>query len=220
MRFPRWLIFVAIGAVPLLIQFAWFRFKPQDSRVAPSTARASLPLPSAPTPAPAPPSKSLAAARISPQKPKPVIPAAVDESIQAAGVPKQNGGGIVQASDQQAIGYGGQLANRAASLSGPAAGLSGVPADSLKRPCEFITASCKQAGFVTGAVSSGNGLAFDCIVPIMQGRPQPREATKPLPHISPDVISACRVNNPEYGFPKKKRSSERAGDSVPRPVNR
>ncbi len=66
-------------------------------------------------------------------------------------------------------------------------------------PCEQIAAACASAGFVRGAAAAGNGTVRDCIEPIMQGAPQPRRATKPLPEISPQVVSACREQDPQFG---------------------
>jgi hypothetical protein len=65
--------------------------------------------------------------------------------------------------------------------------------------CDQITAACDQAGFVYGAVRSGNGLVVDCIQPIMQGRPQPPEASRPLPPIDPQLVTACHASNPAFG---------------------
>ena len=66
-------------------------------------------------------------------------------------------------------------------------------------PCNQIEAACRQAGFVRGAVGSGNGLIVDCIQPIMQDKPQPANASRPLPEVSPQLVAACKANNPGYG---------------------
>jgi hypothetical protein len=68
------------------------------------------------------------------------------------------------------------------------------------RPCAEIRAACQQAGFVPQGAKAGEGLVVDCIRPIMQGTPQPRRATKPLPPIDPQLIEACRAQNPKFGF--------------------
>ena len=74
-----------------------------------------------------------------------------------------------------------------------------------QHPCGQITQACKQAGFVNGAAKSGNGIGNDCIVPLIDGTPQPSNATIPLPTVSPDVIAACKSINPRYGhFPRKR----------------
>jgi hypothetical protein len=40
----------------------------------------------------------------------------------------------------------------------------------------------------------------DCIRPLMQGIPQPRRATKPLPAVDPQLVEACRAQNPNFGM--------------------
>lgn len=74
-----------------------------------------------------------------------------------------------------------------------------------QHPCGQITQACKQAGFVNGAAKSGNGIGNDCIVPLIDGTPQPSNATIPLPTVSPDVIAACKSVNPQYGHFQRKR---------------
>jgi hypothetical protein len=66
-------------------------------------------------------------------------------------------------------------------------------------PCEEIESACKSAGFVQGDAKQGNGLWVDCVDPIMQGAKQPAKATKPLPSVSADVVSACKQKNPKFG---------------------
>jgi N-acetylglucosamine-6-sulfatase len=66
-------------------------------------------------------------------------------------------------------------------------------------PCEQIAAACASAGFVRGGAAAGNGVVRDCIDPIMQGVAQPRRASKSLPEISPQVVAACKAQNPQFG---------------------
>jgi len=65
--------------------------------------------------------------------------------------------------------------------------------------CDQIAAACEQAGFAYGQQKSGRGLEVDCIWPIMQGAPQPPQAGRPLPHIDPQVVTACKASNPNFG---------------------
>ena len=65
--------------------------------------------------------------------------------------------------------------------------------------CAQITAACRNAGFVQGGAQSGTGIMVDCVQPIMRGTAAPRKAAKPLPKIDPDVITACRTQNPQFG---------------------
>jgi hypothetical protein len=59
--------------------------------------------------------------------------------------------------------------------------------------CEQIKTDCKNAGFVLGG-GARNGLLVDCFQPIVQGTAQPKSASKPLPHINPQLVSACRAS--------------------------
>ncbi len=76
------------------------------------------------------------------------------------------------------------------------------------RPCEQITHACEAAGFVYGNAKTGNGIAADCIVPIIQGTPQPRKASLPLPQIDPQTIAICKKRSPNYGKPNKNGGSK------------
>ncbi len=71
---------------------------------------------------------------------------------------------------------------------------------SLARPCAALRTVCLQAGFVPQGARAGEGLAVDCLRPLMQGIPQPRRATKPLPAVDPQLVEACRTQNPNFGM--------------------
>src|SRR5271167_656039 len=66
-------------------------------------------------------------------------------------------------------------------------------------PCGQLKSACINAGFVQGGVKSGTGLFQDCIEPIMQGTSQPRRASKPLPQVDPQIVAACKQQNPNFG---------------------
>ena len=85
------------------------------------------------------------------------------------------------------IGLGAMLAASAA----PAVG-----------PCEQIRVACQGAGFVQGGVNEGAGLQLDCIAPLMQGAGQRHKASKPLPQVSPEIVAACKAQNPGFGQPR------------------
>jgi hypothetical protein len=70
----------------------------------------------------------------------------------------------------------------------------------LPRPCAALRTVCVQAGFVPQGARAGEGLVVDCIRPLMQGIPQPRRATKPLPAVDPQLVEACRAQNPNFGM--------------------
>jgi class 3 adenylate cyclase len=66
-------------------------------------------------------------------------------------------------------------------------------------PCAQIRQACELAGFVQGAMRDGSGLQVDCIRPIMRGTPQPVWAPRPLPHVDPHIVEACRARNASFG---------------------
>jgi arylsulfatase A-like enzyme len=65
--------------------------------------------------------------------------------------------------------------------------------------CAAIRAACRQAGFVQGGATTGEGILVDCIAPIMRGVPQRRRASKPLPAVDPQLVAQCRAQNPNFG---------------------
>src|SRR5438034_7809188 len=67
------------------------------------------------------------------------------------------------------------------------------------RPCAQIAVACKQAGFAARGAKKGVGIVSDCIRPTMQGTPQRKQATKPLPQIDPQLVAACKEQNPKFG---------------------
>jgi hypothetical protein len=50
-----------------------------------------------------------------------------------------------------------------------------------------------------GGARNGDGIQVDCIRPIMLGIAQPRNATKPLPQLDPQIVAACKARNPDFG---------------------
>ena len=81
--------------------------------------------------------------------------------------------------------------------------LTGLVSPSLAQPqppCDQITASCREAGFLPGSVNGGVDLTEDCIRPMMQGTAQRKQATKALPQIDPRVVAACKAEGgPVFG---------------------
>lgn len=61
-------------------------------------------------------------------------------------------------------------------------------------PCTEIKKACRRAGFVPGGAGAGVGLAVDCMQPIIEGTPQPRRATLPLPQIDLHSLTACKAS--------------------------
>jgi serine/threonine protein kinase len=84
------------------------------------------------------------------------------------------------------------------------------PATTGSHPCEDIKQACLDAGFSYGRARAGKGLGSDCIVPIVDGTPQPASARLPLPQIDPQVVAACKVRNPAFG--KSSQSGTGAGN--------
>src|SRR5262245_7434626 len=79
----------------------------------------------------------------------------------------------------------------------------------LPRPCAALRTVCVQAGFVPQGARAGEGLVVDCIRPLMQGIPQPRRATKPLPAVDPQLVEACRAQNPNFGMVNAAQQQQR-----------
>ena len=75
---------------------------------------------------------------------------------------------------------------------------SGAPAN---QPCEQLRTACENVGFAQGAATKGSGLWMDCVLPLMRGHPQRPQATKPLPEVSPEIVTACHAHNPDFGSP-------------------
>src|SRR5262249_59833413 len=70
-------------------------------------------------------------------------------------------------------------------------------------PCAQIAAACQQAGFVRNGAKSGIGIVVDCIRPIMVGTPQGVQGVKPLPQIDPQLVAACKQQNPNFGTARR-----------------
>jgi hypothetical protein len=90
------------------------------------------------------------------------------------------------------------IAALAALLAG--CGTASAQQGGLPRPCVALRTVCLQAGFVPQGARAGEGLVVDCLRPLMQGIPQPRRATKPLPAVDPQLVEACRAQNPNFGM--------------------
>jgi N-acetylglucosamine-6-sulfatase len=73
-------------------------------------------------------------------------------------------------------------------------------------PCEQIVAACRDAGFVEGGATKGDGIRIDCIDPIMRGKPPARNRGMPLPSVDAQVVAACKSAHPEFGQPKTQRA--------------
>ena len=104
---------------------------------------------------------------------------------------------------------GKESAARSAGKSIPVLGLlviaAGMPWTALaqdQRACKQIRQACLEAGFIQWAAREGVGLQMHCIMPIMQGRPQPPNARRPLPMVAPQLVAACRGSNPGFGQPR------------------
>jgi lipoprotein-anchoring transpeptidase ErfK/SrfK len=65
--------------------------------------------------------------------------------------------------------------------------------------CRQIRAACESAGFIQGAAREGIGLQVHCVAPIIQARPQPLAARRPLPKVDPQLVADCRAGNSRFG---------------------
>jgi hypothetical protein len=61
-------------------------------------------------------------------------------------------------------------------------------------PCAQIADACKKAGF-----GPGTGIT-ECIRPIMAGTPEQSRAK--LPQVDPQLVAACKQQNPNFGKPR------------------
>jgi hypothetical protein len=77
---------------------------------------------------------------------------------------------------------------------------SGPVQSAPRGACAQIRAACTQAGFVLNGANTGTGIVVDCIRPIITGTPQRPRAAKPLPQIDPQVVIACKNQNPNFGM--------------------
>ena len=66
-------------------------------------------------------------------------------------------------------------------------------------PCDGIKSACISAGFVPGGAGSGNGLWRDCVNPILQGGTHSRKSTKAVPLVDPQIVAACKAQDPNFG---------------------
>jgi len=80
--------------------------------------------------------------------------------------------------------------------------------------CAKVKSACVNAGFVQGGLKSGTGLWKDCIEPILEGKAQPHKASKELPQIDPQIVAACKQQNPNFGN-LQSRSDQAAPSSTP-----
>jgi lipoprotein-anchoring transpeptidase ErfK/SrfK len=65
--------------------------------------------------------------------------------------------------------------------------------------CRQVRAACESAGFIQGAAREGIGLQVHCVAPIIQARPQPLTARRPLPKVDPQLVADCRAGNSRFG---------------------
>ena len=213
----RWMITaLVLGAVALAAivwaTLAWLK-KPVPSSAAVSGSPPSMP--QVPAPPQIPPESSGTSAP--PSQPAAKVPAHNNGKEQPSTTPdeiakeySQN----LQKSISQNVNAQVAEALRQSSQAMSAVGIGGKAGDAQggtareAKPCAKITQACRDAGFEKDAASSGKGIGFDCIYPIMQGKPQPGDASLPLPHVSPELIAACKAMNPSYGrLPKKNGNS-------------
>jgi len=213
-RFPKWaialLVLVAIGAAGAV---GWVASRGRGSSdVPPVSSSAPTAAPGSPTlpavdkpqppltePAPIVTRKDDAAAAIkTASKPaaKSATPSIADQQAVQTPAPPSAPTGLPTASD----------------VSAPMTSAS-LP-DSKSHPCEFIKAVCENAGFVPMKAKEGIGIAADCVVPIVQSKPQPAAATKPLPQVDPAVAASCHAVNPHYYEGKERRQADE-GSSNP-----
>lgn len=90
----------------------------------------------------------------------------------------------------------------AARAEAPAAGAGAAGGGHGEGPCKKVVEACAAAGFKKGDWKNGDGLFRDCVDPIMQGTTKVPGATKALPSVPADVVSACKAKHPKFGSGK------------------
>jgi serine/threonine protein kinase len=215
--FPRWVILVSIFAIAgVAAAFGYFRTKhfaappisvpTATAPAAPSAGDTSLPVPAQPTP---PATNADAEKGPTAVVKPPAKPSASTKPPQSVATKNLS----VPSSDSSTP----PVAPPATAGTTAAPVNTGAAASPTVRPCEQITHACEAAGFVYGNAKTGNGIAADCIVPIIQGTPQRRKASLPLPQIDPQTIAICKQRNPNYGKPNKNGGAKPATTSDPTP---
>ena len=97
--------------------------------------------------------------------------------------------------------------------------LFAAPAAHGQQACEQIKTTCTKAGFVPGGAGSGNGLWRDCVDPILQGRAHSRKSGKSLPTVDPQVVAACKAQDPNFGQPKSAAAGVTAAPASASPAS-
>jgi len=200
---------VAAGVLALLVvagMFAWMRLASRTKNSAATTT--------APPPVPESPSST------SPTPPQAGAPAPSDKSSPSKAQTKHPSapGNIYKDYED----FGSQIAanvqkqvNEELRQQGIGPQTSTPLGDSgsvLAKPCAEINIACKRAGFTTGTGKTGNGIFADCVSPIIEGRPQPKNAVLPLPHIRPEIVAACKQLNPNYSRLQRKHDKGESSD--------
>ena len=212
----RWaMVSAGIAVIAVATVIGWTKFV---RHVQNSVPPATVPTVSSTTPPEPPQAASEPAASPSSQTRKPNTHATGKKSSEAGKSGMQDLGAQISAQvkaqvDEQLKAVQSEVSSSIAKqgVHPPAA-----PAQAV-HPCAQITNACKDAGFVSGAAAAGNGMGADCIYPLIEGRPQPKNAIHPLPQISPDIVTTCKIVNPSYGHPPKKErtNSGESGATAP-----
>jgi serine/threonine protein kinase len=209
-RLPVAMIVAVIVAVIAVVGITeWFHYTASKPSALPPTSAAVIDAPPPSAPQPSPPASNISPNPAPSQKPKSPgsspSTATRKNNAPVAKVPvtaaAQPTSPVVPAATPLA------QVQTLADISTPA---------NANRPCDKIRQACLDAGFVYGHAKKGNGLSADCIVPIIQGTPQPSAASRPLPTIDPQIVATCRARNPKFGQPAPQTSSKTvdSADSV------
>ena len=219
----NWMAILGVAAVVALAAiFSWAHFFSHGKAGAPVAVNATPPTQAPPPTTPAPPNEAVA----QPAAAAPTRPATSKPDGQSPEALTKNYARDLQASISAQVKstVAEQLRKSARSVSPapvtPASQTTPDPAKTvIEKPCGQITNACKAAGFVSGAMKTGNGIGADCITPLIEGTSQPAQATIPLPMVDPAIIAACKAVNPNYGhFERHKKgaasnSSDGSGDN-------
>jgi len=216
---PRFLRWAAVAALVMVVAgagiLAGTRFSHRDTTGA-NAPPATPPAASEPTGAPpnAPPAAQNT--RPAPPQPKPKIAPTPEQLSQdyARNLQQSITTQVNSQVDKINAAVAEQLRQSARTLSPNSENAS---AGGNHSPCAEIAHACKAAGFVKGS-APGTGIGKNCIAPIVDGTPQPADATIPLPQVSPEVVARCKAVDPNYGhFAKERGAASSKEDYLPDP---
>jgi serine/threonine protein kinase len=197
------LVILLIGAI-----FAWTRFssRREQSSSNNSAPTSTTPSESEPANAPVPPQATSPSGNSNKSPSAKATPSIPGTSAGPSAQDYQNLGNNIASKVQK------QVNDQLRQLGIDPSSSNSTGTNAHPKACAQISRACLAAGFVAGPGNTGNQVFPDCVVPLMDGTPQPQNATIPLPQVNPNVIAACKQLKPNYGHFSKKHPREPSSD--------